>query len=259
MWKTWTAIAFIFSIGCIPKYLPAFLLTSPEATSSWIDVSAPEYWTPIFGMHVKITDSLVAVFTAALFVATLGLWISTRKLWLSGERQSAITRAQLEMDRAEFNYVHRPQLVVRRERIYFNPKDNGINFVLANIGDLPATQIIGNLNVRIVPNADEASFNRDSMPPYGTALIDVSALINRPPRNSPNIDGNQRAFIYYPTKEIDRGAINLLKLNQAKLYFFGHLQFSGPDQVQRQSYFFRTFVPDTEIFQRSEDRDYEQQ
>jgi hypothetical protein len=40
-----------------------------------------EYWPRYCGFRVKITDSLLAVFTALLFGATCGLWMSTNKVW----------------------------------------------------------------------------------------------------------------------------------------------------------------------------------
>jgi hypothetical protein len=39
-----------------------------------------EFWPPVFGYRLKVTDTLVAVFTALLFFATLALWLSTRAL-----------------------------------------------------------------------------------------------------------------------------------------------------------------------------------
>lgn len=39
-----------------------------------------EFWPPLYGYRLKITDTLVAAFTALLFFATLALWLSTRNL-----------------------------------------------------------------------------------------------------------------------------------------------------------------------------------
>jgi hypothetical protein len=39
-----------------------------------------EFWPPVFGYRLKVTDTLVTVFTALLFFATLALWLSTRAL-----------------------------------------------------------------------------------------------------------------------------------------------------------------------------------
>ena len=39
-----------------------------------------EFWPPLFGYRLKVTDTLLALFTAALFVVTLFLWLATRNL-----------------------------------------------------------------------------------------------------------------------------------------------------------------------------------
>jgi hypothetical protein len=39
-----------------------------------------EFWPPLWGYRLKITDTLIAAFTALLFFATLALWWSTRRL-----------------------------------------------------------------------------------------------------------------------------------------------------------------------------------
>jgi hypothetical protein len=39
-----------------------------------------EFWPPFYGYRLKVTDTLVAAFTALLFVATFALWWSTRRL-----------------------------------------------------------------------------------------------------------------------------------------------------------------------------------
>lgn len=44
-----------------------------------------EFWPPLFGYRVKITDSLLALFTFLLFVATWLLWRATKRLVLGAE------------------------------------------------------------------------------------------------------------------------------------------------------------------------------
>jgi hypothetical protein len=39
-----------------------------------------EFWPPLFGYRLKITDTLIAFFTAGLFIATWYLFLATRKL-----------------------------------------------------------------------------------------------------------------------------------------------------------------------------------
>lgn len=65
--------------------LPALYFPAPQ------DGQGTEYWPPIFGYRLKVTDTLVALFTGGLFVATWLLWEATKKLVqgaeLTAERQ----------------------------------------------------------------------------------------------------------------------------------------------------------------------------
>jgi hypothetical protein len=45
-----------------------------------------EFWPPLFGYRLKITDTLLVGFTALLFIATLALWWSTRRLVTGADR-----------------------------------------------------------------------------------------------------------------------------------------------------------------------------
>lgn len=49
-----------------------------------------EFWPPFLGLRLKITDSLLAIFTRGLLIFTGLLWRSTDKLWAAGERQLAL-------------------------------------------------------------------------------------------------------------------------------------------------------------------------
>jgi hypothetical protein len=44
-----------------------------------------EFWPPLFGYRLKITDTLLVTVTFLLFAATLALWLATRRLVKSGE------------------------------------------------------------------------------------------------------------------------------------------------------------------------------
>lgn len=95
----------------------------------------------------------LAAFTAFLFGATLILARDARQ---TSRRQAEEMQTSLKIAadsakvaRDEFHYIHRPILTIRREQIRYFPKDNGINFVLANIGHLVATNISGQFNVRV--------------------------------------------------------------------------------------------------------------
>jgi hypothetical protein len=51
-----------------------------------------EFWPPFYGYRMKVTDTLLVIFTFLLFGATIALWWSTRRL-VRGAEQTA--RAQL--------------------------------------------------------------------------------------------------------------------------------------------------------------------
>ena len=256
MWKIWIVLAALIALGAVPTFAPSLLHCNESATGPHYAsicseagethpplIAETEYWPTIFGIKLKITDSLLALFT-------LGLWISTSKLWKAGERQAAFTQDQLKLTQEEFNYVHRPRLTVRREQVRFNPKDNGINLVLVNLGHLAASNIVGNFTVRIVPRDDpkHAEIRRESLPPYDNSIVDIGQLITRPPRNRPTLEGEERTFIYIISDQITESAMESIRLSESLLYFFGYLKFTGPDGVTRDSAFFRIYSPITRAF-----------
>jgi hypothetical protein len=59
--------------------LPALAGSTPESAGT-------EFWPSFFGYRLKITDTLVAVFTAALFFATWLLWQATKNLVMGAEQ-----------------------------------------------------------------------------------------------------------------------------------------------------------------------------
>lgn len=54
-----------------------------------------EFWPPIFGYRLKVTDTLLIVFNLLLTVFTGLLWRSTDKLWAASEKQALITKDML--------------------------------------------------------------------------------------------------------------------------------------------------------------------
>jgi len=57
-----------------------------------------EFWV-VFGRKLKITDSLLALFTFCLFIATIGLWIDSGK-------QVNITKDTLVADKRAFVFAN---------------------------------------------------------------------------------------------------------------------------------------------------------
>src|SRR5262245_42063031 len=63
--------------------LPALYCAQANAASE-----RTEYWPPIWGYSLKVSDTFVAAFTLLLFLATFALWYSTKKL-VDGASQTA--------------------------------------------------------------------------------------------------------------------------------------------------------------------------
>jgi hypothetical protein len=99
-----------------------------------------EFWPAFLGIRLKITDSLLAVFTAGLLIFTGLLWRSTDKLWLGGEKQLRLAREALVSDQ-------RAWLVVTNFRI------ESLNFakVVNGAADAQADVYIGITNVGRTP------------------------------------------------------------------------------------------------------------
>jgi hypothetical protein len=171
-------------------------------------------------------------------------------------------KASADLAREEFVSSHRPQLVVRRVQARFRPaiNEHGINLVIANIGSSIATNITGNINIRVIPTSLQVDFERESMPQYGGAEIDIGALINRPPRNNPNLNARERTFVFFGSDEINADSMARVERNESLLYFYGYITYTDANQVRRDCGFFRTYVPSNGNFQaRSDDPDYEWQ
>jgi hypothetical protein len=47
-----------------------------------------EFWPPLYGYRLKVTDTLLVGITFLLFLATLALWLATRKLVNGAEKTS---------------------------------------------------------------------------------------------------------------------------------------------------------------------------
>jgi hypothetical protein len=114
-----------------------FLSVIASASSQELPVQSPqvtpeqgtEFWPPLYGYRLKITDTLLVAFTCLLFFATVALWWSTRRLVKGAE----IT-AQRQL---------RAYLGVKGARIISH--DGGNTFVveiqIINSGQTPARRV----------------------------------------------------------------------------------------------------------------------
>jgi hypothetical protein len=89
------------------------------------DDESSEFWT-ISGRRVKITDTLLVVFTFVLSVATVFLWLSTRRLVKGAENTAERQlRAYVFSERARIEDA-------------FSPKGGSVLVVIKNFGQTPA-------------------------------------------------------------------------------------------------------------------------
>lgn len=145
---------------------------------------ASEFWV-IIGHRLKITDSLLVIFTLFLFFATFALWWSTHRLWKSGEKQIAIAKqssdALVAAERAQLFILMDYSNVEQKIRDWIGScsvGDDGshlagsfhVSYWIKNFGKTPAV---------IKEISHEISFMTDLMPePYYIA-IPSSALPSR--------------------------------------------------------------------------------
>lgn len=101
-----------------------------------------EFWPVIRGYRLKITDTLVAGFTALLFIATMALWLATQRL-VRGADQTAERqlRAYLGLDKMGF-----------RSEGYFAQYEVGFR----NFGTTPAN----NVRIRLDTDLRDADDDR---------------------------------------------------------------------------------------------------
>ena len=89
-----------------------------------------EFWPPILGYSLKVTDTLVAIFTAFLFFATLALWLSTKGL-VEGDKKTA--------ERQLRAYIHIDDVKISMVRQEY---DKTIKIAIKNFGLTPAHSIV---------------------------------------------------------------------------------------------------------------------
>jgi len=86
-----------------------------------------EFWPPIFGYRLKVTDTLVVLFTAGLFMATWLLWAATKKLVLSAENTA---------ERQLRAYVY-----FKDAKVEYTSDTWKINYRIDNFGHTPAHNV----------------------------------------------------------------------------------------------------------------------
>jgi hypothetical protein len=99
------------------------------------DEEGTEFWPTVLGLRLKITDSLLAIFTGGLLIFTGLLWRSTEKLWTASENQSAITRDALIGDQRAWIVTS-----IEIDTVWFsqNHVDVSARLKVTNVGKTPA-------------------------------------------------------------------------------------------------------------------------
>jgi hypothetical protein len=127
------------------------------------EVEGTEFWPPLFGYRLKVTDTLVAAFTAFLFAATCALYRATRNLVIGADKTA---------ERQLRAYVY-----VTKTKLTFNPT-TGVwdhSFRIKNFGLSPAhdvrlaykTQVIEWNDGNLTRPAPDEAIELGSMAPSG--------------------------------------------------------------------------------------------
>jgi hypothetical protein len=195
--------------------------------------------------------AVTAASTVVIAALTVLLWISTHKMW-----EEANAARQLAL--SEFGESHFPRLEVRRVRLRFDAKNQGILFVISNVGNATASNIVANLNHWLgAPEAVTHQLKRECMPPYGKGSVDISAAINRPDlAGRPELLPRTRTFHFYPVPELNADWMGRFIAKKATVVFYGYIDYSDPSGQRRGMGFFRT-LREGRFWPEEDDPDYE--
>jgi hypothetical protein len=132
-----------------------------------------EFWPAFYGYRLKITDTLVAAFTALLFFATIALWWSTRRLVKGAEETS---------ERQLRAYVMIHSVAIRNTTVGGKPE---VTITFKNSGETPASEMTHWARLGFHPFPSPISFPqkpRQTMPPAPLApggVIMITTGIDR--------------------------------------------------------------------------------
>jgi hypothetical protein len=125
----------------VPKAVPPAHENRADPETKNRDEQGTEFWPSIFGFTIKISDTFIILFTAAIAYFTYQLKVATDKLWDAGEKQIALARDTLIVSQRAW---------IKRDRIAFaGPlvfRDDGLihsHVILefTNVGNAPALHV----------------------------------------------------------------------------------------------------------------------
>lgn len=170
-----------------------------------------EYWPPIHGYRLKVTDTLIAGFMALLFWAIWLLWRATQKLVKDSQRNA---ERQLRAYLA----------VVPKTIAGFRPNVVGkIEWSVKNLGQTPAQNITHRYNFAVLPNPLPA---RHKFAEPTREIADTPALL---PRDEAVLTFEGDAFTPQQIEAISR--------NEARIHCWGATEYEDIFRVTWRSRF----------------------
>jgi hypothetical protein len=152
-----------------------------------------EFWPPLYGYRLKVTDTLLAGITFLLFLATFALWLATRKLVRSAEKtakQQLRAYIGVSLRRAtEFNVGAVPKAI----------------FDYKNFGKTPARDVRHWANMTIEPHPSTPRFEPKPLDP---ALITVNPV------------QNENIVIFFG-RTLAQNDIDAIRGDTARIYAYG--------------------------------------
>jgi hypothetical protein len=158
-----------------------------------------EFWPPILGYRLRITDTLIAGVMALLFWATWLLWLATRRL---------VQDANLNAERQLRAYL----AIVPKTIGGFRPNTIGtIEWVMKNMGQTPAQKIRHRFDIAVLPNPLPARHKF----PNPTREISHGALL--PKDETATYFGGDAAFTAQQIEAVSR--------NEARVHCWGYTEY----------------------------------
>jgi hypothetical protein len=157
-----------------------------------------EFWPAFLGYRLKITDTLVAAFTALLFFATVALWVSTRNLVRGAEKTA---------ERQLRAYVFATAARVRHFAIN-EPVE--IEVLIRNTGQTPAYGVYHCMSIAM------------SNPPLRLDELDFSDA----PKGAMGPAEVSSSFAHFgPDYKLPEGSFRAVRSEKAALWVYGEIRY----------------------------------
>ena len=171
-----------------------------------------EYWPPIRGYRLKVTDTLIAAFTALMLLATWLLWRATRQL---------VRNSEINAERQLRAYL----AVVPKTIGGFRPGTVGrIEWVTKNLGQTPAQKIRHRYAWAVLPNPLPA---RHKFAEPSQELSNTSALL----------PGDQTVSYFNGEAGFTNQQVEAVSRNEARIYCWGYTEYEDVFRVTWRSRF----------------------